>query len=279
VTSEITEPEAISLQEFLQAVPPREAREVSGLAEPHGSGLALTRPDITLFCSDRDCGRLQNFESISEWIRLGVEEQTLIIRYRCKNCERFIKTFALLLLDRDGEDGHLVKLGELPDFGPPLPARLQRLVQSERDFLLKAFQSENKGFGIGAFAYYRRLVEDLKNHLIDEIVKTCRKIPKAESFISILEEARGETQFSKAIKKIGDAIPDGLRIDGHNPLTLLHQALSRDLHSASDEDCLEAATAIRIVLIELSERMAQITRENSELKTALSNLFGKGTGA
>ena len=183
------------------------------------------------------------------------------------------------MLSSSGGDARAVKIGELPKFGPPLPARLQRLVQSDRDFLLKGFQSENQGFGIGAFAYYRRLVENLKNELIDEIIKTCRKIQTAKSFIPILEEARDETQFSKAIKKIGDAIPDALRIDGHNPLTLLHQALSRDLHSASDEDCLEAASAIRVVLTELAERMAQITRESSELKTALSKLFGNPTTA
>jgi hypothetical protein len=119
------------------------------------------------------------------------------------------------------------------------------------------------------------VVEDHKNNLIDEIIETCRKIPAAENLIPNLEEARRETQFSKAIKRIGDAIPDALRIDRHNPLTLLHQAISRDLHSASDEECLQAASAIRIVLTELSERVSQITRENSELKTALGKLFGK----
>jgi hypothetical protein len=269
------EPEAISLQEFLQTVPPHEGREISGLADSPHIGWGFAAPAITLHCPDADCGRPQNFTSITNAISLRERQQDFVVHYRCKNCERTIKVFALRLLKRSGPDGALMKIGELPAFGPPLPARLQRLVQSERDFLLKGFQSENRGFGIGAFAYYRRLVEDLKNKLIDEIIKTCRKIPTAENFISILEKAREEPQFSKAIKEIGEAIPDALRIEGHNPLTLLHQALSRDLHSASDEDCLQAASAIRVVLTELSAGMAQITRENSELKTALSKLFGK----
>jgi len=271
------DPEAISLQEFLQTVSPHEARKISGLAVSVYEGWAFAVPDITLHCPDADCSRPQNFTAIipEQGIHLGTRQQDFVVHYRCKNCERTIKVFALRLLKRSGIDGALMKIGELPAFGAPLPARLQKLVKSERDFLLKGFQSENQGFGIGAFAYYRRLVEDLKNQLIDEIIKTCRKIPTAESFISILERARDETQFSKAIKAIGEAIPDALRIDGHNPLTLLHQALSRDLHSASDEDCLQAASTIRVVLTELSDRMAQITRENSELKTALSKLFGK----
>lgn len=44
---------------------------------------------------------------------------------------------------------------------------------------------------------------------------------------------------------------------------------------AGNEDCLQAANAIRVVLTQLSDRMAQITRENSEFKTALGGLFGK----
>ena len=186
-----------------------------------------------------------------------------------------MKVFALRLLRRNNANGTLMKIGEVPEYGPPLPARLQRLVQSERDFLVKGFKSENQGFGIGAFVYYRRLVEDLKNDLIDEIIKTCGKVHNAAAFVPALEKARKETQFSKAIEEIGDAIPDALRIDGHNPLTLLHQALSRDLHSSSDEACLDAASAIRVVLTELSERIAQITRETSELKAARSKLFQK----
>jgi len=270
--------EAISLQDFLEMVHLRESRKISGLAETDHIGWVLASPDISLFCSDPSCNRIQNFRrSDPDVARLGERTQDFIIHYLCKNCERTVKTFALRQIRRTSYYGTLMKIGEFPAFGPPLPARLQRLVQAERGFLLKGFQSENRGLGIGAFAYYRRLVEDLKTELIDEIIKTCRKIPTAATYIPALEKAREEKQFARAVGDIGEAIPDALRIDGHNPLSLLHQALSRDLHSASDEECLEAASAIRVVLSELTERMAYITRESSELQTALSKLFGQRT--
>lgn len=121
------------------------------------------------------------------------------------------------------------------------------------------------------------MVDDLKIELIDEIIRACRKIPTAQGYIPTLEKARTEQQFSRAIEEIGEAIPDALRIDGHNPHSLLYQALSRDLHSASDDDCLEAAQAIRIVLGELADGMAYITRESSGLKSALSKLLTNPT--
>jgi hypothetical protein len=192
-----------------------------------------------------------------------------VLHYQCRNCQRTKKTFAI----RAKQDGHLLKMGEEPAFGPPLPARLQRLVQPDRDLLVKGYQSEIRGHGIGAFAYYRRVVEDGKDRLIDEIIKVCRKIPRAETFIPKLEQAKKETQFTNAVQLIADAIPDALRIDGHNPLTLLHQALSKSLHNDSDEECLEAAEAIRLVLTEFADRLSQLLKEQAELTKALSKLF------
>jgi hypothetical protein len=100
-----------------------------------------------------------------------------LLHYQCRNCGHTTKTFAIRLVEFLGGEsrvgiGRLVKMGEEPAFGPPLPARLQRLVQPDRDLLVKGYQAEIHGQGIGAFAYYRRIVEDGKDRLIDEIIKT-----------------------------------------------------------------------------------------------------------
>lgn len=92
-----------------------------------------------------------------------------------------------------------------------------------------------------------------------------------------LEDAKKEVQFTKAVEKIADAIPDALRIDGRNPLTLLHQALSRNLHAGSDEQCLEAAHAIRVVLAALAERMSLLLKEDAEVAKAVGKLLASKT--
>jgi len=91
--------------------------------------------------------------------------------------------------------------------------------------------------------------------------------------IGELEEAARETQFSKAIEIIKPGVPQALLIDGHNPLTLLHNALSEGLHAQTDEDCLALATSIRVVLTELVERMASVLSDHAELKTAVNRLI------
>jgi hypothetical protein len=74
---------------------------------------------------------------------------------------------------------------------------------------------------------------------------------------------------------IKNAIPEAILIDGHNPLTLLHSALSEGLHAQTDEECLELATSIRVVLTELADRISVALREEAELKTAVTRLLNR----
>ena len=90
--------------------------------------------------------------------------------------------------------------------------------------------------------------------------------------IVALEGAQKEHQFSKAIDSVKDAIPQRLLINGQNPLTLLHAALSKGLHNHSDETCLELATDIRLILAELAELLGHALKDERELKEAVARL-------
>jgi hypothetical protein len=62
-------------------------------------------------------------------------------------------------------------------------------------------------------------------------------------------------------------------VNGHNPLTLLHSALSEGLHAQTDEQCLELATSIRVVLSELVDQLGNALKEEAELNAAVSRLL------
>jgi hypothetical protein len=150
-----------------------------------------------------------------------------------------------------------------------------RLIEPDRDLFLKGRRAEIEGLGIGAFSYYRRIVESQKNRLLDEIIRVAGHIGANAHAIAALEAAKIEIQFSKAVDSVKDAIPPVLYIKGHNPLTLLHGALSECLHSASDEDCLVAANDIRLILIEFAERLSETMKEKKELDDALGRLVNR----
>ncbi len=204
------------------------------------------------------------------------EARNRFVGFLCRNCRRSRKIYAFSYrYDEEGKAILAVKLGEHPPLSRQIPSRLRTLVGTDQEKFNKALRSEAYGLGIGAFAYYRQVVENQKDRLIDEIIKVANLENPSPELIKELEEAKRENQFSTAVEKIKHGIPEILLIHGHNPLTLLHTALSEGLHAGTDEECLEIARHIRVILSEFSERLAAALKDNQELKNAISSLRPK----
>lgn len=282
--SEIKEEEApMPFSEFLESVPPGSLVSISDLTKKRyyagGNGLAgfqISTPEIQLHCPNDACNGVRFFRRTSKELPDIPHDSYhfFYLSYVCSNCRRTEKVFSLAAQhDVAQESGKCQKFGEQPQYGPPTPAKLITLIGPDRELFLKGRRCENQGLGIGAFVYYRRVVEGQKNRILDEVVKVAQKVGAAPEQIATLEAAKTETQFSKAIASVKDALPQSLLVNGHNPLTLLHSALSDGLHLRSDQHCLEVASSIRIVLAELSERLAQALKDEAELNKALSRLL------
>jgi hypothetical protein len=152
--------------------------------------------------------------------------------------------------------------------------RLIEIIGSYKEVFFKGRRCEIQGLGIGAFSYYRRVVEEQKHQLIGEMLKVSKKLGAKAEIIARFEKALKETQFAAAVDDLNDVIPESLRLEGgHNPLKLLHTALSKGLHARTDEECLGYATSIRTLLIELAERMGEALKEDANLKSAISKLL------
>jgi len=186
--------------------------------------------------------------------------------------------FSLAVRHIDEKLCEVYKFGELPHFGPPIPARVLRLIQPDRELFLSGRRCENQGLGIGAFTYYRRVVENQWTRLVDEIIRVGKAIGAPEPSIIALEASRDEKQFSKAVKGLKDAIPAALLINGYNPLVLLHGALSKGVHNLSDEECLALATSIRVVLVEFAEKLGQALKDEKELSESITRLLQAQAG-
>jgi (p)ppGpp synthase/HD superfamily hydrolase len=49
--------------------------------------------------------------------------------------------------------------------------------------------------------------------------------------------------------------------------------LSTGLHEKTDEECLEIAHDVRVVLIELADRLGQLLKDEAELNSAVTRLL------
>lgn len=280
------EDKPIAFSEFLESTPPSTLKKISGLAsarsysEGYIYDCKLLQPEIQLHCSEDTCNGIRFFRSTDDATEIPISSSKFVyMRYECSNCQKSIKIFSLFLtvkkdrLENGFVGGNCMKFGELPTYGPPTPARLIKLIGPDRETFLKGRRCENLGLGIGAFTYYRRVIENQKNRILDEIIKLCEKLNVNPTIIETLKEGKNENQFKNAVDKVKDAVPESLLIDGQNPLTLLHAAFSQGVHNLSDEECLELASSGRTVLGELSERLGQALKDEAELKRAVTKLI------
>lgn len=287
-TPEDSLPTEISFGEFLESHPPNQLARIIKIEGWYsipgqvGNFQGIIAPEIQLHCSHDLCNGVRFF-------RCTTKPASLIrgkfvndyLTYRCWNCQKTEKVFSVavrwdkLLEGPILVSGDAIKFGEIPPFGPPTPARLIKLIGPDRDAFLSGRRCENQGLGIGAFVYYRRVVENQKVRILQEIRKVAIKVGAKSAAIKILEDAEKEVQFTKAMEMAKPGLPESLLIDGHNPLGLLHSALSEGVHAMSDEECLRLAGSIRVVLGELSERIAQALKDEVELKNALTTLMNR----
>lgn len=264
--------------EFLESVPPGTtlpvgpAQRVTSSYE--GALIRLRLPEVRLFCNQDTCNGYRFYSTDEDVIAAKPGGSKFgHITYHCRNCRRGTKIYSLWMTASDSGAMTAMKFGEWPEFGPPTPSRVITLIGPDRELFLKGRRSENQGLGIDAFGYYRRVVENQKNRILEQIIKASEKLGADPELLAELRAAQNETRFSNAIAAVKHGIPQALLVNGHNPLSLLHTALSNGLHAESDEDCLELATSIRIVLTELAERMGQALKDEAELARAVSRLL------
>lgn len=271
--------EELTQREFLERVPPGTKVNVTDLAAEDRQGTVRIRtPEIELHCPQ--CNGQRFFAATEAEKYIGnFEPFDAFLTYVCRNCRKSQKTYAITArFDKTILKWSVSKYGEYPSFGPPTPARTITLIGPDRDQLLKGRRCENQGLGVGAFVYYRRVVENQKNRIFDEIIRVSKHLSSDEQLTKELEAAKQEIQFTKSVEAIKHALPQSLLINGHNPLQLLHSALSAGVHELSDEGCLELASSIRVVLIELAERLSQAMKDEAELNEAVNRLTHKKQG-
>jgi len=242
---------------------------------------SLLLPKLNLFCDSVDCGGIRQFSS-GDTFQTGKGKllelfHQLFLRYFCKNCGKTQKIYVVLLRPTSQNHvGEVTKVGEHPPFGPHIPKRLEKLFDKENlELFRQGRRAENHGLGIGALTYYRRVVVNQKTQLIEKIISVAEKEGASKLIIERLKKAKDETKFSKSVDIIKNTIPESLKIKTHNPLTLLHQPLSVNIHSKTDQECLALATHIRTILTTFSEKLNEALKEDTELNEAIKALTTK----
>ena len=164
------------------------------------------------------------------------------------------------------------KIGEMPKPTKRLGARAKKLVGDQWELYAKGASDEAAGNGIGAFAYYRRVVEVSRNSIVEAICKAAHELEVPPEDIEKIRATKDSIRFSKSLDEIDDLIPKDLKNKGRNPLKSLYSPLSVGLHNRSDSQCLEAAADIRVLLDDLGEKIQRVIDRQSGIEKAIRRL-------
>jgi hypothetical protein len=294
--SEIQGKEVVAWDNFLATHPPDKQRHIEGVGrhmDSQGPCFSMETPDLQLHCDSAMCGGTRAFHciKISENQRHYDHWNWVFLTYRCRNCNEATKVYAVgVLWKLEPKEAprpfpmHNVrippttklqvamKFGEWPPLGPILPKRLLKLVGSDVESFKQGRRAEGQGMGIGAFAYYRRVVENQRTELFDKLIQAAQRLKVDVQTVEALKLDRDNWQFGQSVAGLKAVLPESLKIEGHNPIALLHNALSHNLHNESDAVCLEAAQDIRHVLTHFAERLHNALKDQTEIEKAVGRL-------
>ena len=182
----------------------------------------------------------KGFDSVS--IDRSLKTGTSYFKFTCVSCGRSKREYHVEQ-KVDEKTIRLQKYGELPKKQLERNPVLQQFLKDDLDNYEKAVDCLSLGYGVAAFAYFRRVVENNINRLLDLVQEDAKSSGADTKITEALAELRGNPPMSKKIKIANHALPAYLNPDGLNPLGRLYEVLSEGVHNLSEEECLNKAKA------------------------------------
>jgi hypothetical protein len=192
--------DSVPWADFLSIHPPDKMRVVSKMG----------RPMDGLDCKSEGCGGVRTFDCVDSSSKRGYYNYSgrLFLEYKCRNCRETTKIYALICRWEVPEGEELpegdavgvmraVKLGEWPPLGPSTPRKLRQFLGDDIDLFEQGQRAEGQGMGIGAFGYYRRVVENRRTQLFDKLIEAATRLGLDDATLAALTDDRDNWQFSK----------------------------------------------------------------------------------
>lgn len=165
----------------------------------------------------------------------------------------------------------LTKCGEYPSQPPRVDQAILNVFPEDEDLLHKAVCCLKEGFGVGAYAYLRQVLESHIGLLIDEIEKNAKELGDIEK-LQQLSLLHGNGPMGDKIQIANEALPTFLLVNGKNPLGRLYKTLSEGIHNLSDNDCLEKAKDVFEAITFILNTLAVYSANRKAYETSLKSL-------
>jgi len=251
----------------------------------------LPKPAIHMYCWR--CDSDQTFNMVNEYWEVDYPSnsnsigKTLRARYLCSACRESIRLFFIHFLgsekivekNEDGEDVErkvmaIMKVGQNPPWNIQIDKELEKMLGEHAEYYRRGLICESQSYGIGTYAYFRRITEDIIDELLESILELVEEDEKGQ-YREKLEQVKKERVAEKKINLVKDLLPKSLQVDGVNPLKELYGVLSQGIHDESDEECMEKAEAIRGILVFLVNQVIRTKKDKKSFTEGMKKILKK----
>ena len=191
--------------------------------------------------------------------------------YTCARCSSSNIIFMLKFAD---DSSCVLKIGQFPPWNTQIDKNLSKILGTHAENYKRGLTCESQSYGIGAYAYYRRIIEEIIDALLDSIQDLLNE-PERRDYKDALEETKKTIVAKEKIALVKDLLPASLRTNGINPLNILHDTLSEGVHTKTEEECLEIASTIRETLVYLVNQVIQTKESSKQFTDSMRKLLAK----
>lgn len=195
----------------------------------------------------------------------------------CQSCKATIDFLIRAFSDKEwdkrneGLTIYLQKIGQFPSYDININNSLKKYLNDEdQQNYKKALTCLSISYGIGSYAYLRRVIENEIKRIIKDISEL--EFDGVEFVKTALENFDKDFQMSKLIDVINKYLPKSLQELGDNPIRLLYEQLSGGIHEFSDKECIDKAISIDILLNYVIKKVNEEKYQLNDVKTAMRNL-------
>lgn len=175
--------------------------------------------------------------------------------YRCAGCMDFLEFWVEVRLVQAGTPAsrrslwRVRKVGQRPPRSIEIAPEIEEALGDDTELYRRALLSLGQGYGIGACAYLRRILEHQVNPILSLVLESYEKEganpAELERIRSVIDSKVAEDKMKVAYTHA----PKSLIVDGENPLKLLHGLLSKGVHEYTEDEATTAALKVDGALV------------------------------
>lgn len=270
----------VSISDFISTFPLYREYTIYDTIIAHAKYGSLESETFDFYCAK--CNGIKTFELIIDghvrtfFDRTGnnVQRGYISNHYEgiCKSCNTYKADFLIATSMKKLDGGRIThydithkKIGQYPAprFTPNKIVDKYLTKEDKRNYN-HAIDCLSRGLGMGALAYFRRLLENEIRRIIKDIAEN-----GDENAMEIYNKYKNEKHLNTLIDNIFPHLPISLRDLGNNPIKFLYNEFSTGLHELSDEECIEKSNKINDLLGYVIE---EIQRDKTTVKN-IKNLM------